>query len=317
MSKKTQTTAATAESDKSAKTSSARRIVTGKLDLTEALEDVKPRKAHEMRAPTQKEYPILKGLAEGELRISRGVYTFLSVAFCLIFIGVLILSVGSLPSYGSTDAPTVNDTAGHYVEHGREETGATNLVAGMILDYRAFDTLGESFVLFAATVAVIILMDSGDAFRKKAGDRNEIVRYHNDPIVRIAAKFLIPIILMFGVYILFFGHLSPGGGFSGGTIIGAGLILFAMVNGTTHARSILRPGRIKAVTIVSLSFYCISKAYSFFTGNTINNLHSFIETGNPGDILSAGLILPLNLSVGLVVACTMYSLYALFHRGKI
>ena len=295
-----------------------RRWREGSLDLTEELENVP---THSSDAPAKekrkKSYPILKGLADGELRLSRAAYVALSIVFCLVFIGVLIATVGALPKYGSPDAPTINGTSTHYVESGREETGATNLVAGMILDYRAFDTLGESFVLFAATVAVIILMECGETYRKRAGDRNEIVRYHSDPVIRMAAKFLIPIILMFGVYILFFGHLSPGGGFSGGTIIGAGLILFAMVNGTTRARSILRPGRIKAVTICALSFYCISKAYSFFTGNDINNLHSFIETGNPGDILSAGLILPLNLAVGLVVACTMYSLYALFHRGKI
>ena len=289
----------------------------GALDLSESLENTPEKKPLPLKEREKKNHLPLTGLANGELRLSRGVYAVLSVLFCVIFIGVLILSVGSLPKFGAADAPTVNGTAEHYIEQGRTETGATNLVAGMILDYRAFDTLGESFVLFTATVAVIILMECSETFRKRAGDRNEIVRYHSDPIIRISAKFLIPFILMFGIYILFFGHLSPGGGFSGGTIIGAGLILYAMVNGTTRARSVLRPGRIKAVTIAALSFYCISKAYSFLTGNTINNLHSFIETGNPGDILSAGLILPLNLSVGLVVACTMYSLYALFHRGKI
>lgn len=295
-----------------------RRWKNGTLDFTEELENMAPRPDTTPKKDREKkQYPLLTGLAEKELLISRGVYMILSVIFCAVFIGVLITTVGSLPKYGSADAPTVNDTATHYIEAGRTETGATNLVAGMILDYRAFDTLGESFVLFTATVAVIILMECGETFRKRAGDRNEIVRYHSDPVIRTAAKFLIPIILMFGVYILFFGHLSPGGGFSGGTIIGAGLILYAMVNGTTRARSILRPGRIKAITIASLSFYCISKTYSFYTGNSFNNLHSFIETGNPGDILSAGLILPLNLAVGLVVACTMYSLYALFHRGKI
>ena len=73
----------------------------------------------------------------------------------------------------------------------------------------------------------------------------------------------------------------------------------------------------RIVSVCALGFYALSKAYSFFTGNDINNIHSLIKTGNPGDILSAGLILPLNLAVGLVVACTMYSLYALFHRGKI
>lgn len=291
----------------------------GAVDLTEELEKVTPKTHEAQKSPVEREKKpsLLSGLAQRELRISRGMYAVLSVVFCAVFIGVLIATTGTLPEFGSMDTPTVNGTSEHYVEEGRDETGATNLVAGMILDYRAFDTLGESFVLFTATCTVIILMDNGEHFRKRAGDRNEIVRYQNDPVIRTAAKVLIPVILMFGFYILFFGHLSPGGGFSGGTILGAGLILYAMVHGTTRARSVLRPGRIKAVTIVSLSFYCLSKTYSFFTGNTFNNVHSIIGTGNPGDIISAGLILPLNLAVGLVVACTMYSLYALFHRGKI
>lgn len=288
------------------------------IDFTEEMEAVTPKKREAAKkSEKSQKTPLLTGLANKELRLSRGLYTVLSVCFCAIFIGVLIATMGQLPAFGDPASPTVNGTSTHYLEFGKEETGATNLVAGMILDYRAFDTLGESFVLFTATCAVIILMDYGNNFRKRAGDRNEVVRYQNDPVVRTAAKVLIPIILMFGFYILFFGHLSPGGGFSGGTILGAGLILYAMVNGTTRARSVLRPNRIKAVTICALSFYCISKTYSFFTGNDFNNLESFISTGNPGDLLSAGLILPLNLAVGLVVACTMYSLYALFRRGRI
>mgnify|MGYP006976618559 CR=1 FL=1 len=40
-----------------------------------------------------------------------------------------------------------------------------------------------------------------------------------------------------------------------------------------------------------------------------------IPLGTPGDILSSGLILPLNICVGLVVACTMYAFYAMFRKG--
>ena len=63
-----------------------------------------------------------------------------------------------MPPFGAEDSPTVNDVAGRYVGRGTEETGAVNTVAGMILDYRAFDTLGESFVLFTAVCTVTILL---------------------------------------------------------------------------------------------------------------------------------------------------------------
>lgn len=71
----------------------------------------------------------------------------------------MLLTAADLPPYGSDTAPTVNEVARRYVEQGTEETGAVNTVAGMILDYRAFDTLGESFVLFTAMCAVTILLN--------------------------------------------------------------------------------------------------------------------------------------------------------------
>ena len=70
-----------------------------------------------------------------------------------------------------------------------------------------------------------------------------------------------------------------------------------------------------ALLLLSLGFYACSKTYSFFTG--ANHLHSIISPGVPGRILSAGLILPLNVAVGFVVCCTMYSFYMYFQRGEL
>ena len=226
---------------------------------------------------------------------------------------LMLLTAADLPPYGSDTAPTVNEVAQRYVEQGTEETGAVNTVAGMILDYRAFDTLGESFVLFTAMCAVTILLN-------RSGKRRwllqpDVVDYASDPIVAPMCRFLIPVILVFGIYILLNGHLSPGGGFSGGAILAAGLMLFAMVWGDAAASAVLRPRRLQTVVLCSLGFYCLAKSYSFYTG--ANHLHSVISPGTPGRILSAGLILPLNVAVGFVVCCTMYSLYMYFRRGEL
>ena len=69
------------------------------------------------------------------------------------------------------------------------------------------------------------------------------------------------------------------------------------------------------IAFCSLSFYSFAKGYVFFTG--ANGLENHIPKGTPGAILSGGLILPLDIAVGLVVACTMYGFYSLFRRGMI
>lgn len=257
-------------------------------------------------------------LEKKELRLSSRLYKAFSVVFCLILSLILIGTVNFLPLFAEENTPTTNEVFDHYVSQGRDQTGAVNTVAGMILDYRAFDTLGESFVLFTATCAVLLLLEQTSGKKTKEREKKkEHFLYRHDPIVCTVVKLLIPVIMVFGVYILFNGHLSPGGGFSGGAILGAGFILFAMAFGEEKAAEIITPKVIRAVTIASLSFYCLAKSYSFFTGNEFNGLHSVIGPGNPGDYLSGGLILPLNIAVGCVVCCTMYSFYMLFKRGHL
>ena len=141
------------------------------------------------------------------------------------------------------------------------------------------------------------------------------MNYAADPIVAGVCRGLIPVILLFGVYILLNGHLSPGGGFSGGAVLAAGLMIYALVWGDEAASRTFRASILQAVVVCSLGFYCLAKSYSFFTG--ANHLHSIISPGTPGNILSCGLILPLNVAVGLVVCCTMYSFYMYFRRGEL
>ena len=85
-------------------------------------------------------------------------YALFSVLICLTVIVVLLQAALAMPRRGVPDAPTNNTVSERYIEKGLVETGAVNIVAGMILDYRAFDTLGESTVLFIAACAVLILL---------------------------------------------------------------------------------------------------------------------------------------------------------------
>ena len=262
---------------------------------------------------------------------------------------MLLWTIAYLPAFGNAGNPDNNEVSARYIEQGLKETGAVNIVTGMILDYRAFDTFGESCVLFIASCCVLVLLridaaDGKGSFRntknrakKTKGDpennimaepeavRTAIARKRleeaddrlyepkNDVILQKCACVLVPLIFVFGIYIVLNGHLSPGGGFSGGAVLGSGLIFYLNAFGFKKTEAFFTEKIYRRLTLCALTFYCMAKSYSFFTG--ANHLKSGIPLGTPGAILSSGLILPLNICVGLVVACTMYAFYALFRKG--
>ena len=256
-------------------------------------------------------------------RAARRAYALLCVCICLIMIGVLLYTVGSLPAFGDPNHPINNEVSARYIESGLQETGALNIVTGMILDYRAFDTLGESTVLFTGAMVVLFLLRADaqshkySALAQTMKERPHSETFyepHRDVILQKTAMILVPIVLIFGVYVVLNGHLSPGGGFSGGAIMGAGLMLYVTAFGFASIRRFFTYKTYQFVVLISLMTYACSKCYSFYTG--ANHIHSIIPLGTPGAILSSGLILVLNICVGFVVTCTMYAFYAMFRKGE-
>ncbi len=270
---------------------------------------------------------IISGKISGKLG---AVYRVAALVLAVLLFFMLATVMIGMPNVGDKNNPDNNEVAKRYIENGLSETGAVNIVSGMILDYRAFDTFGESCVLFAATICVMIMLridgqtkeDDEEAqkvtfgIRQSAFSKIDSRQYEpeNDSILKKSAILIVPLILMFGLYVILNGHISPGGGFSGGAILGAGLILFLSAFGFQTAEKVLNAKTVKIITLVALLVYCLAKSYSFFTG--ANHLESGIPLGTPGAILSSGLILVLNICVGMVVACTMYSFYALVRRGR-
>ncbi len=262
--------------------------------------------------PDWKNQPLRKAEAS-EVKAFRALYPVLSVLLLVSVIGFLLITVLQLPPFNSADTPAnTSEVIERYVAKGLTETGAVNIVAGIILDYRAFDTLGESHVLFTAVVAVMILLLLPEEEKE---NREEYRILHSDLILKNTARLLVPFILMFGVYIILNGHLGPGGGFSGGAVIGGGLILYAASFDRRRLQKVLNMNTYRLIVLAALSFYSLAKCNSFFCG--ANGLETIFTTGTPGAIFSAGLILPLNIAVGIVVSCTMYGFYAIFTRGRI
>ena len=279
-------------------------------------------KRHELLMEEEKNYRRLHdwGMTKGS-RLVKNAYRAAAVAVLIAVTVFLIRTVIELPPFGDPNNLYNNEVSARYIEQGIPETGAINFVAGMILDYRAFDTFGESTVLFVAACSVLILLKLGEhekgekptpaMLEAEYDDRHHEPK--NDEILQFAAKILVPIVLFYGIYVVLNGHLSPGGGFSGGAIMGAALILYLNAFGFEKASKIFTFKTFRWVTFVSLMTYAGLKSYSFFTG--ANHIESHIPKGTPGAILSSGFILPLNICVGLIVMCTMYAFYTLFRKG--
>ena len=249
-----------------------------------------------------------------EMRIFNRLYRVFSILFCIFLVVMLLAAVSDLPAFGRGENPVNNEVAQRYIEEGLEETGAVNIVTGMILDYRAFDTLGESHVLFIATCTVLILLRrDGEEEQREGRDNDRLYEPKDDVILQTAARVLVPPILLFGIYIILAGHLGPGGGFSGGAVIGAGLILYLNAFGFAKTERFFTARTYRRTSFCALACYSLAKSYSFYTG--ANHIESVIPLGTPGAILSSGLILVLNICVGVVVAGTMYTFYVMFRKG--
>lgn len=85
-------------------------------------------------------------------------YNFFSILFTLGIVSILLYTISFLPEQGGFNVPALNEVFDRYVSSGVEETGAINIVAAVILDYRAFDTFGEATMLFTATMGVVSLL---------------------------------------------------------------------------------------------------------------------------------------------------------------
>ena len=232
------------------------------------------------------------------------VYAVCALVLCAVLVLCLIVGVLRLPAFAAPGNPTDNEVVARYVGSAEAETGAENVVAGMILNYRGFDTFGESCVLFAALCCVeLLLWTTKPALRAEAAGRNEAPR---DAVLARVCTLLVPCVLVFGLCILFNGHLSPGGGFSGGAVLGAALILFAAAFGRERVRRFFTQRVFDAVRISGLLLYALLfGAYVYLGANGI-------ESG-----LSRILVQIIDVAVGLVVMSTMYGFYAFYTKGEL
>ena len=150
---------------------------------------------------------------------------------------VVIYATFDKPGFGSPDAPTQTYVAPWYLEKTQEHIDIPNVVTAVLGSFRAYDTLGEVFVVFTAGIGVLFLLAGGRSNRQTPPESNVGLSQHLIP--RVVGRLLIPFILLFGLYVQFHGEYGPGGGFQAGAIIAAAVILFALLEGEEKALKVI------------------------------------------------------------------------------
>ncbi|MBI1339254.1 DUF4040 domain-containing protein [bacterium] len=162
-------------------------------------------------------------------------------AIAVILAGVAILyAVGSIPGFGDPASPANASVGRDYLERTYKEVGIPNVVSAVLASYRGFDTLGETTVVFAAAVGVMLLLGFGEralgdpARRHEALNPDLVEEIDHHVVLRVATKIMIPLMFLFGLYVLFHGEVGAGGGFQAGVILAIALIVHALVFGLSE-----------------------------------------------------------------------------------
>ena len=121
---------------------------------------------------------------------------------------------------------------------------------------------------------------------------------------------MIPYLQLYGLYIILYGHNSPGGGFAGGTIIASSLILYVLAFGLKNEELRLSSSVARVIeSCGALAYVAIGLAGIVLGANFLSNNSAGFPLGIPGRIFSGGTIVLLTVAIGLKVASTMITLF--------
>lgn len=250
--------------------------------------------------------------------------------------GLLIYAASDFPPWSDPASPASTHVSPYYIETTMADTSVPNIVTAILADYRGFDTLFETVVIFTAAISGFFLLriierkdpkpgqsrqnpttvtgsiKGGENVPKESDESggNESEGMRDDLVIKVTCRLIVPFILLFGLYVIAHGHYSPGGGFQGGVILGAALILYAL----SHD---LRSAIARISEKVAVFFYATGVFIYAGTGVLCVLLgKNFLDYGalatifgvDPVPARSIG-ILMVEIGVGMAVMGVMISLY--------
>lgn len=155
----------------------------------------------------------------------------IGVLLVIVLTAGISLEIGRvLPTIGALDTPANGEVSDYYIEHAVRETASPNLVTAVLADYRGFDTLFETCVLFLSGVVVCMtLLPPKGSAAKPAKQKN--LRQESKSAFDVASRLVIPILVIYAVYVLLHGEISLGGGFQAGALLACAYLLDCITPG--------------------------------------------------------------------------------------
>jgi multicomponent Na+:H+ antiporter subunit B len=224
----------------------------------------------------------------------------------LLMFGIAAAGFGVVLVYGLAGLPAFGHYQGVYGQVldgiGVTERHATDLVTGVNFDFRAFDTLGEEFILFASVLGVVLILREmrGERERPNQEEADEHQLAGASEALRALALVLVPSLLVVGVYIVVHGQITPGGGFQGGVILATGPLAVFLAGRYLRMR-IIAPHTVVEIgdAVGAIGYGLVGLGGLVFVGVFFKN---FLPLGIPGHLLSAGQIDLASAAVGLEVS---------------
>ncbi len=253
----------------------------------------------------------------------------------VILVGALLLySTQDFPSWGDPASPASTHIATYHLTKAFEETSVPNVVTAVLADYRGFDTMFETGVIFCAGLGCFVLLrlfrnrdedsyyrhvSTGITLHIKSGnipdassefERIDTLWTPYDLIVKAVCRILAPFVQLFALYVIAHGHHSPGGGFQGGVILGASVILIAISHDMRTAIGRISEKTVHILMAVGVLLYSGIGALCIFLGGDFLDYASLSRVLFTSEIEARSLgILGVEVGVGITVMAVMISIY--------
>lgn len=243
-----------------------------------------------------------------------------------------------LPALGDPKSPASVHVSDRYIREAYDSTHVPNLVSAILADYRNFDTMFETAVVFTAGTAIFLILrlplgplarrrgrkevapcevETDDAIVEGRGTPSlrstETIFFHpaRDSVLETACRILFPPVQLFGFYVLAHGHYSPGGGFQAGVILGASFILLALGFDlrsalTKYTETLYRPSSAIGLSIyVGTGLLCLLAGANFLDYESLLRIAPWISS----EMIRSHGILLVECGVALTVSSVMFAIY--------
>lgn len=228
----------------------------------------------------------------------------------IVMLGILLLKAAEdLPEWGDPASPASLHVSDHYIQKSVQETAVPNFVTSVLADYRGYDTMFETVVIFCAGLTVLTTMRLTRRKRSKVM-RPRPARQDSDIILQTASRLLVPIMQLFALYVVAHGHHSPGGGFQGGVILGASLILLAISYDLKAVLARFREDRVLLFAAIGVAIYAGIGFACLLLGRNFLAYGAWARVLGVSEVMahSHGM-LGVEVGVAITVLCIMFSLY--------